>query len=67
MYKFKTEKKEEITSKYKLLFIAEGIGITLSYLSNVLNGKINCKKTIAYCITKIVDSEKEIDYFFEKI
>ena len=66
MYKFKVEKKEEIINKYKLGFLADEIGISLTYLSNILNGKVNCKKVVAYCITKMVNNEKEIEYFFKK-
>ena len=66
MYKFRVEKKEEIINKYKLGFLADEIGISLTYLSNILSGKNNCKKVVAYCITKIVDNEKEIEYFFIK-
>ena len=66
MYKFKVEKKEEIINKYKISYIAEEVGISLTYLSNILNGKTNCKKVVAYCITKMVDNTKEVDYFFTK-
>ena len=65
MYKFKEEKKDEIINRFKLSYIAKEIGISLTYLSNVLNGKVACKKVIAYCITKNIDTEKEIEYFFE--
>lgn len=67
MYNFKLEKKEEITSKYKLGFIAEQVGISLPYLSNILSGKYSCKKVVAYCITKMVDNTKEVEYFFTKM
>jgi plasmid maintenance system antidote protein VapI len=67
MYKFRAEKREEIINKFKISYIAEQVGISLSYLSRVINGRKNCTKVVAYCITKMVDSEKEVDYFFEKI
>lgn len=66
MYKFKNEKKKEIVSKYKLTYMAETIGITLSYLSKVINGKLLCSKMTSYCITKVADPEKEIDYYFQE-
>ena len=65
MYRFKKEKKDEIISRFKLSYIANEIGISLTYLSNVLNSKVACKKVVAYCITKNIDAEKEIEYFFE--
>lgn len=64
MYKFKIEKRKEITNKYKLSYIADQVGITAQYLSNIVNGKKDCKKVVAYCITKMVDNTKEIEYFF---
>lgn len=66
MYRFRVEKKDEIINKYKISFIADEVGISLPYLSNILNGKNDCKKVVAYCITKIVDNKKEIEYFFKK-
>jgi len=66
MYSFRVEKKEEIINKYKLSYIAGEVGISLTYLSNILNNKTDCKKVVAYCITKIVDNTKEVDYFFTK-
>lgn len=47
--------------------IAEKIGITEQTLSKILNKKITCSKTIAYCITKINNSENEIENYFEKV
>ena len=66
MYKFRPEKLNEIKSKYKLSYLAEEIGVSIYHLSKIINGKLNCKKPLAYCITKTVDQEKEInDYFIE--
>lgn len=67
MYKFKQEKYEEIINKYKLSYIADKVGITRIYLSYVIHNKYNCSKSVAYGITKAIDENKEIDYFFDKI
>ena len=64
MYKFKKDKYEEVMSKYKMKGIAEKIGITQVYLSLILNNKNDCKKTVAYCITKAIDSNAEINDYF---
>ena len=64
MYKFKTEKYKEIIEKYKINGIAEKIGITPTYLSQILNNKKDCKKTVAYCIVKAIDSNAEINNYF---
>ena len=47
--------------------IAEKIGITEQTLSKVLNRKMPCSKIIAYCITKINNSENEIEDYFERV
>lgn len=67
MYLFKEELKEEITKKYKIKYIADNVGISTVYLSNILNSKVAIKKAIAYCITKMLDSNKEIDDFFIRV
>lgn len=64
MYKFKTEKYKEIIEKYKINGIADKIGITPTYLSLILNNKKECKKTVAYCIVKAIDSNAEINDYF---
>lgn len=64
MYKFKNEKYKEIIEKYKINGIAEKIGITPTYLSLILNNKKDCKKTVAYCIVKAIDSNAEINDYF---
>ncbi len=67
MYQFKSEKYNEVISKYKMKSIAERIGITPTYLSQILNNKKECKKTVAYCITKAINNSSEInDYFIQK-
>lgn len=67
MYQFKQEKLEEVINNNKLIDIASKVGISRVYLSYVLHNKYNCRKSIAYCITKALDQEKEIDYFFNEI
>lgn len=64
MYLFKKTLKEEITRKYKIKYIADNVGISTVYLSNILNGKVQIKKAIAYCIVKTLDKEAEIEDYF---
>lgn len=64
MYKFKKKLKKEVLNEKHIYELAEEIGVTKSFMSSVLGGNKLCSKTIAYCITKSVDSDKEIfDYF----
>lgn len=46
---------------------SEKIGITPQYLSMICGGKVIISKTLAYCITKFIDSNAETeDYFVRK-
>lgn len=65
MYKFKQEKYKEFVEKYKINGIADMVGISTNYLSQILNNKKNCKKTVAYCIVKAIDSNAEINDYFD--
>ena len=67
MYKFKIEKKNELTNKYKLSDVADMIGLNLSTISRIINGKQACKKVVALCITKLLDQNKEINEYFIRI
>ena len=43
------------------------IGVTPQYLSAICGRKLAIKKTLAYCITKYIDSEAEIENYFERV
>ena len=42
------------------------IGITRVYLTNILNKRIACSKVVAFCITKYLDNNAEIEDYFER-
>lgn len=63
MYLFKTE----IPVKINQTIASKVIGITQPTLSNILNGKVACRKVVAFCITKYLDDNAKIeDYFVKK-
>lgn len=67
MYKFKKELKNEALKGRTITYLANEIGITKVYLTNILNGKRECSKVVAYSITKVLNNEKELkDYFVKK-
>lgn len=66
MYKFK-ENKLSYIKQFNLSQIAREIGITYVYLTNIIHNKKNCKKTVAYCITKFLDEKAEISEYFIEI
>ena len=63
MYIFKTE----IPIKINQSKACEIIGLAQKTLTNILNGKVACRKVVAFCITKYLDENAEIeDYFIRK-
>ena len=67
MYLFKKELRNEIVRKFKVSYIADDTGLSRIYISNIFNGKVKIKKAIAYCITKLIDKDAEIDDFFIRV
>lgn len=63
MYLFKVDKDVKINKTVA----SEIIGISRSHLTQIINGKLMCTKVTAYCITKYLDENAEIeDYFIRK-
>lgn len=63
MYYFR----QDVGYKINQTIASKVIGITQPVLSNILNGKVACRKVTAFSITKYLDSEAEIeDYFVRK-
>ena len=46
---------------------SEKIGIDISTLSRILHKKQKCSKIMAYCITKYIDQNAEINDYFTRI
>lgn len=66
MYQFKTQLKETALKGRTITSLATIIGITPGFMISILNATRTCSKPIAYCITKCLDKNKEIDYYFER-
>ncbi len=63
MYIFRTE----IPIKIKQIEACKIIGLAQPTLSKILNGKVACRKVVAFCITKYLDDNAKIeDYFVKK-
>ena len=64
MYTFKDKNVAKMFNKTQM---AKVIGLNPDTLRRVINGKQECSKRVAYCITKFLDDEAEIeDYFVKK-
>lgn len=67
MYKFKIEKYKELLDGRSIEWLSENIKYNRVTLSNILNGKILCKKVVAIAIVKILNDDYNLDDFFEYI
>lgn len=70
MYYFKHkldyQQKKDMLKGKTMQKAAEEIGMGRSYLIAILSQWRGCSKFCAYCITKYIDSEKEVNDFFER-
>lgn len=66
-YLIKQEIAEDIKKKFRYPYLMKTIGISKSYVSLILNRKKVVPKPVAYCLTKVVDKEAEIEDFFEVV
>lgn len=64
MWKFKDK---DLAKNYNKTQVAKIIGLNADTLRRVINGKQECSKLVAYCITKFLNSEAEINDYFEYI
>ena len=64
MWKFKDK---SIMDEYVLKVSAEKIGLHPDTLRKVTNGTQNCSKLVAYCITKYINSNANIEDYFERV
>ena len=62
-----TFKDKEVAKTYNKEQMAKVIGLNPDTLRRVINGKQVCTKLVAYCITKFLNSEAEIEDYFEII
>ena len=64
MYIFKDKNVAKMFNKTQM---AKVIGLNPDTLRRVINGKQECSKLVAYCITKFLNYEAKIeDYFVKK-
>ena len=61
MYTFKDKNVVKMFNKTQM---AKVIGLNPDTLRRVINGKQECSKLVAYCITKFLNSEAEIEEYF---
>lgn len=67
MYKFKTEKYNELLDGRSMTWLSEKLNYSRSSLYKVLNEGEKCKKIIAIAIIKTLNKDYILEDFFEKI
>lgn len=65
MYFFKKEKYKELLNGRSIEWLSTQTEYNRVTLSNILNGKIHCKKVIAIAIVKTLDINNSVEDFFE--
>ena len=63
MYIFKQDNNVKINQT----IACQIIGLAQPTLSKILNGKVTCRKVVAFCIAKYLDKDAEIEDFFERV
>lgn len=61
MYTFKDKEQAKEYNKTKM---AEIVGLNADTLRRIINGKQECSKLVAYCITKFLNEDAEIEEYF---
>ena len=65
MYRFKKELFTNI--KINQSKMAKEIGLSFQYINGVINSRYNCRKLVAYAMTKLINSNAEINDYFERV
>ena len=66
-YRVKADSIKEVRRKYKTQMFIDETGYTISYLTNIFNGRIIVPKSTAYAITKCIDKDGNILDYFEEV
>lgn len=64
MYKFRQDINIDFRDRKKA---SEQIGIHFNTVGLIIRGKLACSKSVAYCMTKLLYSEAEIEDFFVRV
>ena len=65
MYRFKKELFTNI--KINQSKMAKEIGLSFQYVNGVINNRFNCRILVAYAMTKLINSNAEINDYFERV
>ena len=57
-------KDKEVMKMYNKSKVAEFVGLAPTTLIRIVNGTQDCSKLVAYCITKFLNPDAEIEDYF---
>jgi len=60
-------KDKNVMKMYNKSRVAEFIGLAPLTLIRIVNGSQDCSKLVAYCITKFLNQDAEIEDYFERV
>lgn len=67
MYHFKKEKFKDLMGNKTVVWLSKKIDYTVPMLYNIFNNDLGCRYVIAFAIVKTMNSEYEIEDFFDYI
>lgn len=61
------DKSKELLKNFKFKWVAKTIGINPNTLSQMVKKNKPCMKLTAYCLTKLLNANAEIDEYFIRV
>ena len=67
MYKLKEDVKDVMLGDKSATYISHFLGVSFSYIVNILNRKVECSKVMAWAIVKCLDYKNEVTEYFDEV
>ena len=67
MYKLKEDVKDVMLGDKSATYISQLLGVSFSYIVNILNRKVECSKVMAWAIVKCLDYKNEVTEYFDEV
>lgn len=67
MYNFMVDKYDKMLDGRSIQWLADNIGYSRVFVSDILNGKRSCRKAIGIAIVKTLNKDYVLEDFFEQV
>ena len=67
MFILKNNMKEILLQDKNATYISNMLGVSFSYIVNILNRKVDCSKVMAWAIVKCIDYKNEVAEYFDEV